>query len=141
MGKTGRIRRTWNMNIALQRTMFLLLCMSGLLPFFSTSVSASGDVFHAKMSDRTPDELARRDFMSVCPPFFLKDQDGNIIDPVHAINSKVPYSPKKTCGQCHDYERITSGYHFQQGADEKLSPRLAALYPWMRTPGQYGGRY
>ena len=26
------------------------------------------------------------------------------------------YSPKKTCGACHDYDSITKAYHFMQGA-------------------------
>lgn len=121
--------------------LLILLFLLFLIPSFAHAASDAGPVFHAKVSERSPEELARRDFMSVCPPFFLKDQDGNVIDPVHGINTAIPYSPEKTCGQCHDYERITSGYHFQQGADEKLSPELAAMYPWMRTPGQYGGRY
>ena len=40
----------------------------------------------------------------VCPPFNLYDEDGNIIDPVNNINSEKPYSPKQTCGKCHDYD-------------------------------------
>jgi len=97
--------------------------------------------FHARVSERPPEELARRDFMSVCPPFFLRDEDGGIIDPVHGVNAGSPYSPKKTCGACHDYDLITGAYHFQQGRNEKLDPNLAAVYPWMSYPGQYGGRY
>lgn len=79
--------------------------------------------------------------MAVCPPFFLKDEDGTIIDPVHRINQDRPYSPKKTCGACHDYDLITSAYHFQQGKNEKIKPELAAAYSWMLSPGNYGGRY
>ncbi len=97
--------------------------------------------FTPRVDKRSPQELATRAFYSVCPPFFLRDETGRIIDPVHRPGSNRPYSPKQTCGACHDYGRITSGYHFQQGRDEKLSPELARLYPWMRTPGQYGGRY
>ncbi len=125
------------------QTSFLLFILlpTFLIPSPAAASTVTSPVFHAKISERGPEELAQRDFMSVCPPFFLKDQDGNVIDPVHGINAGVPYSPKKTCGQCHDYGRITSGYHFQQGADERLSPELAAIYPWMRSPGQYGGRY
>ena len=26
------------------------------------------------------------------------------------------YSPKKTCGECHDYTAVTKAYHFMQGA-------------------------
>ncbi len=114
-----------------------------ILPAFYVpcALAAGETAFHPRVSERSPEELARRDFMSVCPPFFLRDEVGQVIDPVHGINDKRPYSPKKTCGQCHDYELITRGYHFQQGKDERLSPELAAMYPWMRTPGQYGGRY
>ena len=117
------------------------LCLCCLASVRVSADAASSEVFHAKVTDRTPDELAMRDFMSVCPPFYLRDQTGNIIDPVYDKNTDVPYSPEKTCGQCHDYERIVGAYHFQQGKDEKLLPELAAMYPWMRTPGQYGGRY
>jgi hypothetical protein len=45
----------------------------------------------------------------VCPPFHLKDEGGNIIDPAHNINADKPYSPKQTCGtkDCHDYKKST----------------------------------
>ncbi|RPI49096.1 MAG: hypothetical protein EHM49_10480, partial [Deltaproteobacteria bacterium] len=101
----------------------------------------AGEIFTPKVADRSHEELARRDFMAVCPPFFLKDEDGTIIDPVHRINQDRPYSPKKTCGACHDYDLITSAYHFQQGKNEKIKPELAAAYSWMLSPGNYGGRY
>lgn len=120
--------------------LLLLLISISIIPG-AVRATSSPQGFHAKVSERSAAELARRDFMSVCPPFFLRDEQGRIIDPVHGVNVQQPYSPKRTCGLCHDYQRITSGYHFQQGKDEKLSPKLAALYPWMRTPGQYGGRY
>ena len=29
--------------------------------------------------------------------------------------STEPYSPRKTCGACHDVDEISYGYHFQQG--------------------------
>jgi len=68
-------------------------------------------------------------------PVILKDADGNAI----AVGSSTPYSPKQTCGVCHNYESdpalavknhgtglptyevpypqhgVTAGYHFQQG--------------------------
>jgi len=101
----------------------------------------AGEIFTPKVADRSHEELARRDFMAVCPPFFLKDEDGTIIDPLHGINQDRPYSPKKTCGACHDYDLITSAYHFQQGKNEEIKPELAAVYSWMFSPGNYGGRY
>jgi len=86
-------------------------------------------------------EQAKRDAMGICPPIFLRDENGNIINPVSGINADVPYSPKQTCGKCHDYDKITKGFHFQQGKGEKMTPGYAALYPWCTSPGQYGGRW
>ncbi len=77
----------------------------------------------------------------VCPPFFLFDEDGTMIDPVHGINADKPYSPKQTCGKCHDYEKITMGFHFQQGKDEIASGILAQRYQWVSNPGNYGGNW
>jgi len=77
----------------------------------------------------------------VCPPFNLYDEDGNIIDPVHEINAEKPYSPKQTCGKCHDYDKITQGFHFQQGKDEVTSGTLAERYQWVSNPGNYGGNW
>ncbi|MCX8065592.1 MAG: formate dehydrogenase subunit gamma [Candidatus Hydrogenedentes bacterium] len=67
-----------------------------------------------------------------CPPFHLRDKEGNIIDPtknpdgtpvdpnlpVQQQGISRPVSTKQTCGACHPYERITHGYHFQMGRDE-----------------------
>ena len=97
-------------------TAILILVLSFFFGnLFLPTGPAAGEIFTSKVVDRSHEELARRDFMAVCPPFFLKDEDGTIIDPVHGINQDRPYSPKKTCGACHDYDLITSAYHFQQG--------------------------
>jgi hypothetical protein len=82
-------------------------------------------------------------FVGVCPPFFIRDEKGVPINPVKGENAEVPYSPKQTCGTvgCHDYEKITIGYHFQQGKDEEPSRELTKLYQWVLSPGQYGGRW
>lgn len=80
---------------------------------------------------------------AVCPPFFLKDEAGNIIDPIHNINADQPYSPKQTCGAagCHNYEKITQGYHFTQGKGEPPTAAQAERYQWASTPGNYGGNW
>ena len=77
----------------------------------------------------------------VCPPFLLRDEEGNAINPVTRKNSDKPYSPKQTCGQCHDYEKITRGYHFTQGAGEPPTPDQKARCQWALTPGNYGGTW
>jgi hypothetical protein len=41
----------------------------------------------------------------------LKDRWGNALK----VGDKEPYSPRETCGACHDVDKIANGYHFQQG--------------------------
>jgi hypothetical protein len=69
----------------------------------------------------------------------LKGFDGSPL----TLDSKVPYSPRKTCGYCHDYDRITNGYHFQQGRTNGLgeiviSDTFDPKYPWNLSPGMFG---
>lgn len=59
------------------------------------------------------------------------------------IDSKKPYSPRKTCGVCHDYDRITNGYHFQQGRTDGtgkivISDTYDPKYSWNLSSGRYG---
>lgn len=73
------------------------------------------------------------------PKIELKGYDGSPL----SLESKLPYSPKKTCGGCHDYDRIIKGYHFQQGRTEidgKISIRDShdPKYPWNLSAGMYG---
>ncbi len=79
--------------------------------------------------------------LGVCPPFHLLDEDGNVIDPVKGVNADKPYSPKQTCGKCHDYDKITRAYHFTMGAGEKPTADVAARCQWASTPGFYGGTW
>lgn len=69
----------------------------------------------------------------------LKGFDGNPL----TIDSQAPYSPKKTCGTCHEYDRITNGYHFQQGRTDGtgkivVSDTFDQKYPWKLFSGMYG---
>lgn len=41
----------------------------------------------------------------------LRDAAGN---PLTAASTE-PYSPRQTCGACHDMDEIANGYHLQQG--------------------------
>ena len=81
--------------------------------------------------------------MGVCPPFPLRDEAGNVIDPVKGLNADVPYSPRQTCGasDCHDYDKITKGFHFTQGKGEAVPPAMAERYAWVTAPGNYGGNW
>jgi hypothetical protein len=81
--------------------------------------------------------------LGVCPPFPLRDEAGQVIDPVKGANDAAPYSPKQTCGAsgCHDYAKITEGFHFTQGKGEKVPAAMAERYPWVTSPGNYGGNW
>ncbi len=77
----------------------------------------------------------------VCPPFYLRDEDGQIINPAKDENVGKPYSPKMTCGTCHDYEKITQGFHFTQGMGEAPTAEQTARCLWASTPGNFGGNW
>ena len=73
------------------------------------------------------------------PEIVLIDYDGNEI----SLDSNIAYSPKNTCGECHDYDAITNAYHFQQGrtdSDGNLVIRddLDSKNPWLISHGMYG---
>ncbi len=77
--------------------------------------------------------------VSVHEKIVLKGFDGSPL----AKESKLPYSPRKTCGACHDYEQITNGYHFQQGRTDGtgkivVSDTFDPKYPWNLSSGMYG---
>ncbi len=54
----------------------------------------------------------------------------------------APYSPKQTCGACHDYDAITRAYHFQIGAtdmgDDWGERHPEFHYQYLRSSGQFG---
>ena len=86
-------------------------------------------------------EVRRGSAEGVCPAFHLLDAEGNVIDPVHGANADKPYSPKQTCGKCHDYETITQGYHFTMGKGHDPTPDQADRCRWVLSPGMYGGTW
>lgn len=79
----------------------------------------------------------------VCPSFSLRTELGEVINPLQGINSNLPYSPKQTCGAtgCHDYARITEGFHFTQGAGEQPTENQRTRIAWATTPGNFGGSW
>lgn len=66
---------------------------------------------------------------------WLRNERGDRI--TVTLNNQDPYSPKKTCGACHNYAAITSGYHFQQGFD-KMKDGYDRARPWILSPGMFG---
>ncbi len=59
----------------------------------------------------------------------LYDADGRIIDP-RDPNAR-PYSPRMTCGQCHAYDTIACGWHFNAADPEVPAGRPGE--PWLLT--------
>ena len=72
-----------------------------------------------------------------CGPIYLRDAEGGIINPLTGENADKPFSTRQTCGACHDYERITSGYHFQQGWD-RVRDDFSRDQPWVLSDGMMG---
>jgi len=74
-----------------------------------------------------------------CPPFFLRAENGAVINPVTGENKDLPISTRQTCGAqgCHDYAAITKGYHFQQGW-ESVKDGFSKDKPWVLSPGMMG---
>jgi len=66
---------------------------------------------------------------------WLKNELGQRITPTR--NSADPYSPRRTCGTCHGYMTVTSGYHFQQGFDQ-MRTGFDPKRPWALSPGSFG---
>jgi len=81
-----------------------------------------------------PTELLSREHR----PVWLFNEQGDRITPNQ--NAVDPYSPKKTCGICHDYTTITKGYHFQQGFDN-LREGYDSRRPWILSPGMFGSYF
>ncbi|NLH71793.1 MAG: hypothetical protein GX456_01910 [Verrucomicrobia bacterium] len=124
------IRDTADWKSALQAGCRMLSGLGLLVTFASAgAVLGAGD---------TPKPPVR-----VCPPYQLKDEQGNVINPVKGINATTPYSPRQTCGAagCHDYDKVTQGYHFMQGKGEAVPADMAARYQWVTSPGNYGGTW
>jgi len=57
----------------------------------------------------------------------LMDQDSSVIRPDE--NPLLPFSTEKTCGACHDYSKIRSGWHFSAGDTATSDGR--AGQPWI----------
>ncbi len=72
------------------------------------------------------------------PAIHLRGLNGR---PVNLGISVVPYSPKQTCGACHDYDAATMGFHFQQGFED-ISDTYAATHgispDYILSDGMYG---
>ena len=64
----------------------------------------------------------------------LYDAEDKRIDPTDETGP--PYSPKYTCGRCHDYKAIVSGHHFN-GTDKTVASGRPGE-PWIWTDARTG---
>jgi len=70
----------------------------------------------------------------------LKDRMNNPIP----LGSAEPYSPRQTCGECHDIDEIANGFHFQQGRTDQSGDVVTHAdffndgRQWIRSPGMFG---
>jgi len=70
----------------------------------------------------------------------LLDRLGNPL----TVASTEPFSPRLTCGGCHDIDNIANGFHFSQGrTDENGVVQVTDDFfgdgrNYVRSPGMYG---
>jgi len=116
-----------------------------LVPLILIIIAAAVVIRFVSSKSEKPDkrfqvpEVEKTSALGVCPPFYLLTEEGDTINPMNGLNIDKPYSPKQTCGKCHDYNLITEGYHFQQGKDEKPQDIQSERMQWVSSPGNYGG--
>jgi len=74
------------------------------------------------------------------PHVVLKDRFGNQL----AADSREPYSPRETCGSCHNVDSVARGYHFQQGRTDSAGTLIVKEdffgdgRDYLISPGMYG---
>ncbi|HNT34942.1 MAG TPA: hypothetical protein PKH07_08095, partial [bacterium] len=64
----------------------------------------------------------------------LYDENGEVIDPEDDF--APVYSPKGTCGKCHAYDQIASGWHFNASDSDRPTGRRAQA--WLYTDQRMG---
>ena len=90
---TGRTRRPCAPALA--------VCVS--LAFVLVTAACGGGSSDPFIPDPTPPQDHTK--------LILRDVEGNPL----TVASTEPYSPRQTCGACHNVDQIATGYHFQQG--------------------------
>ncbi|MCJ7776830.1 MAG: hypothetical protein MUP16_00715 [Sedimentisphaerales bacterium] len=90
--------------------------------FFVTSVSVAADANSKFMGDVS--DGSRAISVHLIP---LIDDEGDKITP--AVEPLLPFSTCQTCGVCHDYEKISHGWHFNT-AEPNVAPGRGGQ-PWI----------
>lgn len=149
-----------------RRCILLLVFTLGFLPVLSISAKDSTEPLQniienydkyigrdLVINNLAPNAKVIRTLPLSCPPFHLRDKNGDVIDPTKnadgtPVDPNLPVqqqgipravSTKQTCGACHPYDRITHGYHFQMGRDELYPPTDPnSGVPKDKSPGFFG---
>lgn len=103
----------------------VLVCLGATLGWGRTAEAAEGIQTESRMPYR-----------HIIP---LRDIDGNMITLPPAVDEQGkaqeprgnPYSTAQTCGKCHDYGSISSGWHFNAGSTNIPAGRPGE--PWILT--------
>ena len=66
----------------------------------------------------------------------LYDEDGQAIDPTDDFAG--PYSPRATCGKCHPYAQIATGWHFAPASADGPGGAKRRGEPWWWTSEKLG---
>ncbi|WP_256996385.1 cytochrome C [Methylococcus capsulatus] len=117
-------RRMWIHRLQICPWLWAVCFIAGILPSYGGEAPADNGFDRAVLHPAIP----------------LLDESGR-----HVLDSGLPYSPKTSCGNgsgsgCHDYARITRGYHFEQGRDETRDGFGNKLgLPQLTGPGYFGG--
>lgn len=98
------------------RIALVLLCALALAAFDAQAVNQA-------LVNR-PRDGSRTDSVHRIP---LLDVDGNRIS--GADVRPEPFSTRQTCGECHNYEKISHGWHFNAATTQSLSGRAGE--PWI----------
>ncbi len=123
-GGYGRCRMMTHREGTIVERLGLIFLLSLSLIFFGTGLIA------------VPVSFAVTD---TCPPFFLKTDKGDIINPMTGENAGQPFSTRKTCGTCHDVDKISKGYHFMMDWDKASDDRFKDTdTPWLVSTGLTG---
>ncbi|MCA9248211.1 MAG: hypothetical protein KDA42_13880 [Planctomycetales bacterium] len=101
----------------------LIMRFSTLIVFTSLLLAANGS--SAAERSRFAETGSRSQYVHWIE---LYDANFNEIDP--AAEHPAPYSPRKTCGRCHDYDTIACGYHFNARADDAAHGRPGEPWIW-----------
>ncbi len=102
--------KTFKSKVALSLIVGVPLATVGLAQVALSGTAFTGNKGEMRLMDRDGVEI--RGQLSETDRIWMTDNDGNPVE----YAAGPAYSPRGTCGSCHDYTAINKAYHFMQGA-------------------------